>query len=325
MKKLSLLIILSQTMAFSAEEIDIDARRESVVVLKQHVEMREQRLEEVTSRLKASVQGVDQKIGKVVEILSNTKDSQQSKMQISQLKSETIGGLKGMIQTYDRKRRDVLERLRTEGDTGSNTRTEELAALDKAINKRADEIMTLAKSIPPGEDVEKYEKSGSYYVDGYSYENSRVTDEWRQNRRDQISSTKQRRELQEALKGAIEDLENRRNGVSTALNEKKLTDAQRQLRESELKRIEGLISSRKQQLLSLTTDASSPRSSANRNQAADLKMLLKDAKSDIGRDFSMTLQLFDQVISERESVAASKDNLAARIKWLEDYDAKQKN
>lgn len=286
--------------------------------------MREQRLAEITARLKETVGTVDEKIGKVVKILADTKDSEDSKMRISQLKTETIGGLKGVIETYDRKRRDVLERMRTDGETGSGTRAEELAAIDKAIEKRAEEILALAKSIPPGEDVEKYENAGSTHFYGYTYDNTRISDEWKQNRRDRVASTKQRHEIQAALEDAIADLEARYDLVATVLKEKELTEAQRGIREAELERVGGLLATRKEQLGSLMLETDEAASATNSDQAADLKALLRDTKQDIAQDFSMALRMFDEVVAEREAVTTAKDNLAARIKWLEEYDAKNK-
>ncbi|BCX49639.1 hypothetical protein HAHE_35470 [Haloferula helveola] len=320
MKALAALALLSVLPGFAAEEMDMEARRESVKTLKTHIEMRQERLDEVVSELRERVGETDKKVGKVVEVLSGLKDSQDSKRRISQIKSEAIGGLKGMIETYDRERRKLLERLRTGAGPATEGLKKDLEKFDALIQKRADDVVKLAKSMPAGEDVAKYESDGGYYFNGVHYENSRISEEWRQNRRDKVQSGKERRELQQALERAIEDLERRRDTVKAFLKDRKFTPAERELREQELARVEGLLEARKAQLVEVATPADAPEKTADQEQAQDLEHLLRDAKQDIASDLSRTLRLYHEAADERDKIAGLEENLAAREKWLEEND-----
>lgn len=317
------LALLTVLPGFAAEEIDMEARRASVKTLEAHIEMRQERFDEVVKELRQRASETDRKVGKVIDILSGLKDSQNSKRRISQVKGEAIGGLKGMIETYDRERRKILERLRTGAGPASEGLKADLEKFDALIQKRTDEIVKLVKSMSAGEDVDKYERSGGYYFNGVHYENSRISEEWRQNRRDRVESGKARRELQQALTGAIEDLERRRDAVGAFLKSREFTPAERELREQELSRVEGLLEARKAQLIEVSLPAEDAGRTADRNQALDLERLLDDAKRDIASDLSRTLRLYREAADERDRITGLREDLAAREKWIEEHEAGQ--
>ena len=302
-----------------AQEIDMEARRESVKTLKANIGMREERFEEVMAELMERAEKTDKKVGKIVEVLSGLKDSNDSKRMISQLKAKATAGLKGMIAAYDRERRDVLEQLRKDAGPAAEGLKSDLQKLDALISKRADDMVKLAKSIPTDHDVEKYESDGGTYFYGYHHDHTRISDEWRQNRRDKVQSSTARRELQEALKDAIEDLEQRRAAVEAALKEKKFTPAQKELREQELERTELLLETRNAQLADVAASGyESAGQPAGESQAMDLKNLLDDARGDIASDMSRNIKLYHELTAERARIAELRANLVAREKWLEE-------
>lgn len=319
MKKAVGLLVLLPCLLGAAEEMDMEARRESVETLRTHIGMRQERLADVVKELRERAKRTDEEIGKVVDLLAGLKDSQDSKRRIAGIKGEAIGGLKGMIGRYDKERRKIVEELRTGAGASEDDLAGDLKVLDELIQKRSEDVVRLVKSMPAGEDVAKYEQSGEAYFNGIHYENSRISEAWRQSRRDRVESDKQRRELEQALKEAIEDLERRRDAVAAALEGKKFNEAEKALREQELARVNGLLEARRGQLREVATPSEAPEAAADKGQADDLKAMFEDARHDIAADFSRTLRLYHEAAAERERITGLRQRLDACEAWLKEH------
>ena len=322
--KLPVLICLATALCATAQEkapVDLEARRESVVTLRQHLEMRKQRLAEVATEIREGGRKIDARIETFVKMLSGLKDSQDSKRRVSQIKGEAIGGLKRMILTYKTERRTIVERLRT-GDAGSSddALSKDMQVIDQLVEKRAADIVVLVKSMPAGEDVAKYEPAGGSYYDGYYEEETRISEAWRQNRRDKVQTDKQRREVREALEKAISDLDGRKRGLASAISAGNITGAEKEIQGQELAHVESLLEQRKAQLIEISTPSAAPEQSASDNEADDLKSLFEDARRDIATEFSKTLRLYHSAANERDKINEIQTNLEAREKWLSEND-----
>lgn len=323
MTRTLLLLCLATGLAFAQEEsqpIDLEARRQSVVTLKQHLAMREKRLAEVAGEIRERGQATDKKIGELVDMLAGLKDSQSSKRRISEVKGEAIAGLKNMLAVYKRERNAIVQKLRSDESAPSEDLKKDMATIDALTEKRVAQILELVKSMPGGEDIAKYEQDSSYESNGVYYENSRISEEWRQNRRDRVQSEKQRREVQDALKKAVDDLESRRNTLNAQLTGGKLSDSEKEIFEQELDHVTKLVGVRKSQLLEVTAPSNAGEVGASKDEADDLKQMFRDARSDIGEDFSKTVRLYHTAAAEREKIHEVKENLAAREKWLQEND-----
>jgi hypothetical protein len=300
---------------------DLEARRESVDTLKQHITMRQKRLDEVAAEIRQRGQKMDEQIESLVKILTSVKDSQDSKRRISQLKAEAVGGLKRMIQVYKTERAKVLEQLRSDGGAPVEALSKDMDTIDKLVEKRANDIIELVKSMPGGEDVQKYETESDYtYRNGVTYENSRVSEEWRQNRRDKVQSEKGRREVQQALEKAITDLESRRDAIAAGIAAGGLSASDKELREEELARTNALLAERKTQLAEVRLPSAAPSDTASKNEADDMKDLFESARRDVADAFTKTIQLYHQAAAERTKIHGLQQNLEARIKWLSEND-----
>jgi hypothetical protein len=310
--------------AQDAPTIDLEERRQSVVTLKQHLAMREERLAEVAADIRARGEATDKKIGRIVDMLTGMKDSQSSKRRVSDIKGEAIAGLKKMLDVYKRERNGIVEKIRDDKSAPVEALMKDMENIDKLAEKRIGQIVELVKSMPGGEDISKYEQDSSYDYNGVVYENSRISEEWRQNRRDKVESEKQRREAQDALKKAIEGLESRRDTLKAQLAGGKLNDTEKELFEQELGHVSSLVDVRKTQLLAVAAPSASAENAASKGEADDLKSLFQDARKDIAEDFAKTVRLYQAAAAEREKIHDVKENLAAREKWLEENDPEAK-
>jgi hypothetical protein len=300
--------------------IDLEARRESVATLKQHLAMREARLAEVAGEIRERGEATDKKIGKLVDMLAGLKDSQSSKRRVSEVKGDAIAGLKRMLDVYKRERNAIVQQLRSDDSVPSESLMKDMDTIDKLAEKRVGQIVELVKSMPGGEDVSKYEVDSTAEYRGVEYENSRISEEWRQNRRDRVESEKQREEAQAALKKAIADIERRRDSLRAQLGAGNLTGAEKELFEQELAHVTALLDVRKNQLLEVAAPSAAGETPASKGEADDLKDLFRDARRDIAEDFGKTVRLYHAAAAERQKIHAVKENLAAREKWLREND-----
>jgi hypothetical protein len=322
MTRTLLILCLAAAVSVAQESgtIDLEARRRSVATLKQHLAMREKRLAEVTAEIRQRGEATDKKIGDLVNMLSGIKDSQSSKRRVSEIKAEAIAGLKKMLEVYKRERNAIVQQLRGDGSVPTEELKGDMATIDALTEKRVAQILELVKSMPGGQDVAKYEQDSSYEANGVYYENSRVSEEWRQNRRDRVQTEKQRKEAQEALKKAIADLESRANTLKSQLAGGKLSDAERDIFEQELDHVTKLIDVRKGQLVEVTAPSTPGEIGASKDEADDLREMLRDARRDIAEDFVRTVRLYHAAAGERQKIHEVKENLAAREKWLREND-----
>jgi hypothetical protein len=295
---------------------DLEQRRGSVETLQRRIAMRQERLDEMAAEIRDRSAKADKKIEDLVTLLAGLKDSQDSMRRVSQIKAEAIGGLKRLIEIYRKERGSTLAKLGNDPEAKKDALTTDLSALDKLVEKRVADIVELVKSMPAGEDVQKYETDGEAYYNGIYYENTRISDAWRQNRRDKVETEKVRREAQAALEKAISDLERRAASVRNA--SPGTSGVEKQIHEQELAHLDSLLAQRKGQLAEVTAPSDPAEDPASKDEADDLKGLLADARRDIADDVSKTLRLYRDAVAERETIRELRENLAAREKWLKE-------
>lgn len=305
--------------------MDMEARRESVVTLRQHIEMRETRLSELTADIKTLDDRTEKRIDKIVDTLSKLKDSESSKTRINTLKAEVITGLRKTIGMYQNKRREVLEELRTSKGP-ADALTKDMDALDARIQKRVDQVLELAKSMPESTDVKKYESDGESYWNGWYHETTRISDKWRQNRRQGVATEGEIRGISNALNDAIKQLETQRDGINSLLANRQMNDQARAVQQQELGRVEAQLSARRRELVDLTLPSKGQTTSpANKDTADSMKALLNDATKDLSVDIWNVLKKYTQAAQERDHLIALKQNLAAREKWLSEHNSVPKS
>lgn len=300
------------------EPVDIEARKESVATLETYIAQREKRLAEWGKDIVELDARIEKNIDELVKILMDVRDSQESGTRVSQLKKETIEGLKNALRAYQNKRREVREEVRT----GEDSALGDLGKFDQRIIKRVDQIVELTKSIPTHEDVKKYESEGVTYWDGYYSENTRISEDWKQNRRDSVASKKQRDDATQALRQGIERLQQRRSSLKDLLANRDLTGSAKQLYTTELGQIDAYEDHLKSELRSLATEPGGGGRAIGRDQASDIENLISDGRRDIRDDVARLFRSYDQFAKGREYLDQLKQRLAAQKEWLDQNPAK---
>ena len=254
-------------------------------------------------------------------MLAGIKDSQDSRSTVSHIKKEAIEALRSGIQRYTAKRREIAELIRT----GDQSALGDLPKLDARIIKRVDQIAELTKSIPSHQDVEKYESDGGSYWNGYYYESSRISDDWKQNRRDRNASDQARKEMSQALKEGIERLDQRRRSLDDMLKNRQLAPSARELYTSELGQLDAYKDHLSAQLASVTTATGSGGTAVGMEQAHDVGNLIEDARRDLREDVARLFRTYDQFVRGRAYLAELQTKLDARKKWLEEHPSANEN
>jgi hypothetical protein len=295
--------------------IDLEARKASVVNLEAQIAQRESRLSELGSEIVTLDARIEKRVAELVAMLAGMSDSQDSRFRVSQIKRDAINQLRAGIERYARKRAEVKEKIR-KGDASA---LGDLDQFDAHNLTRVEQIVELTKSFPTHRDVEKYETDGSEsYWNGYYQENVRVSEEWKQNRRDGVQSGKQHNETAEELRKGIERMESLRRGLVSQLENKKLSEVSRKLAIHELGQKDAIIERLNAELQEVVMGEASPGSrQPSLEEAIDIGKLLEDASSDLRDDVSRLFRLYDVFSADRAKTAVLKENLEARKVWLQ--------
>lgn len=301
--------------------LDLEERKASIENLETHIAQREERLAEWGRDIVELDARIEKRVDGLVKLLANLRDSQDSRTKVTQIKKEAIDSLTAGIDRYTQKRREVTELIRK----GDSAALGDLDKFDERIIRRVDQIAELTKSIPTHQDVEKYESDGGSYWNGYYYENSRISEEWKQNRRDSTQSDKVRGETEKALRESLERLDQRRRALDDSLKNRDITEASRKLYTRELGQIAAYEEHLNVQLLDVATSTKraggdDAESSVGLQQANDMEALLNDSRKDLREDVSRLFRSYDQFVKGRAYLDDLKKNLADRKEWLKKND-----
>jgi hypothetical protein len=296
--------------------IDYAARVQSVTNLKQHLAQREARFELLKQDLLALDARVEKQIDDIVKNLASLKDSNDSRTKVANIKGDVIDALVRTIWIYRQKRVEVFEVMRKDSNVPKEELEKTLKTFDERIGKRVAQVMELAKSFPGHQDVNKYESGGGSYYNGYYQEDSRVNEDWKQNRRDNTSGRVERRELLQELDKALGKNQSRQRSLTDALASRELSDKERSLQQEELGRIDATLDNLKMQRRQLVLPGGGATREIGADEAHDAEQMLDDARRDLSRDFSDIMRKYSELSTERTRLFDLQANLTAREEWL---------
>ncbi|MFT4548701.1 MAG: hypothetical protein ACI8XO_001184 [Verrucomicrobiales bacterium] len=298
-----------------AKPIDMAARQRSIVNLERHITERDERLAELAQDIITLDARVEKRVDRLVDVLKQSKDSKDSKVSVARTKEKAIEGLTKTIQYYDGKRRGIKELVREESPI-RDTLIGDVKKFDARIEKRVAQIVELTKSFTESEELKKYDETTRSDW-GWSWTERRISEDWRQNRRDSNHTKLQDKGMMEALGKNIDYLKSRIVFLKAQLESKGITSAEKELYESDIARNESLIKVREEQIYELETLADGPKPDAvDRDRAHEIADLLEDTVADIREDFFDIFAKYSELNAQREQLAKLKTNLEARKKWM---------
>lgn len=297
--------------------MDYPARVESVANLKAHIAQREARFDLLKQDLLALDGRVEKQMDDIVKNLASLKDSNDSKTKVARIKGDVIEALVRTIWIYRQKRVDVFERMRKDSNVPQAELAKTLQTFDERINKRVEQVMELAKSFPGHQEVKKYESYGGSYYNGWYQENLRVSEEWKQNRRDNTAGRVTRREVLQELDKSLDKNQSRQRAVTDALANRKLSASERSLQQQELGRLDAAIDNLKTRRRELALPGGGATREIGAGEAHDAEQMLDDARGDLSRDFWEIMRKYSELDAERTRIFDLKSNLTAREEWLQ--------
>lgn len=313
--------------AVSAEELA--HRKASIPKIEEHLKDREQELSFIVKDIERLSQHMESRIEKIVSTLESMKDSQNSKIRVAKMKQDAMKGLYKSIEDYRRRSATLKEELRSgRPSAGQEATNKGIVKLDEIIEKRAEQLVSLSKSFTEHVDYKKYEQDSSNYGYnthnrwGWGWDNSRVSEKWKQNRRETTFTDKQRKHMIQALKSSIDELKQRNNTLRNKSREANTSEATKQFYTEDIARNEAAIKKRSAQLaeiLNPSKDAPNTHS-VNRNQAHDTELMLREIANDIERDKRAITRNYSELKQRLKSYNQAKTNLQARKQWLERYE-----
>lgn len=309
-----------------AGEIDIEARRESVVNLEMHIEQREQRISDLGEDILRMDDRLEERIDKVLETVGRYKDSNQSRTRVAQLKAEVIVGLKKTVEYYKGRQREVHEKLRQDNpDIPRETLQSDFDRFEKRIEKRVDQILKLSNTFTDPKELNKYEKTseGSWGWGWNSGPTYKISEDWKHNRIESRHTASAREGAIKGLQESIDYLSQSNDYLIEKLKEKNLSEAERELYQDDLARNSSLIEHREAQIEEFVSTPTPKTKSLDRNSAHGMEQLIHDSVGDMRQDFFAIFQKYSELNRERADIKVLHDNLQARIDWLAEYDAKQ--
>ncbi len=303
-------------------EIDIEARKRSVVNLEAHIADRRERMKEVAQSIIDLDARVEKGIDKIVTRLKEVADSKDSQVRVATTKEKAIQGLRRTIEYYVRKRDELKEQLRKGGGAIPRETLEgDVEVFDERIEKRVGQIIGLAKSFTEYEELDKYE-TDTHSSWGWSWTERRISGDWRLNNKQVRHTEAQRKEIAEGLNRSIERLERENKDLAERVKSPTLSEEGREFYKQEIAGNESQISMRRAQLESLFTLAgdSGGGTKISRSEAHSMQRAIDDMAKDLREDFFSIFENYAELNRLRGQIAELEENLQARRDWLEAYE-----
>jgi hypothetical protein len=303
---------------------ELEARRQSVVTLENHIAQREERIGGIVTDIRALDDRVEDGVDEIVKMLGELKDSPESKVRIATVKADVITGLKKTIDFYKTHRDTIREQLRTgKSALPKETLEKDLAIFDARIEKRVGQIMELAKSFTDPKELEKYEVTSTASWYGWTIENEEISEDWKQNRRESRHTESTKEAVSKGLQESIALLEQRNAYLTGKLKSANLPEVEREFYQSEMAQNTALVSHRSEQLYEFSSGSAPETLMVDQSKAHELDQMVSSARNDLREDFFAIFRKYAELNRARAEVKQLNDNLAARRQWLQDYDSRK--
>jgi hypothetical protein len=303
---------------------DLEARRQSVVNLENHIAQREDRLGAIVLDIRSLDDRVEDGVDVIVAMVGEIKDSEESKVRIARVKADVITGLRKTIEFYNTHRDTIREQLRTgKSALPKETLEKDLAIFDERIEKRVAQVLALAKTFTDPKELEKYEVTSTASWFGWTIENEEISEAWKQNRRESRHTESAKEAVSKGLQDSIAHLEQRNAYLTEKLKLPNLPEVEREFYQSEITHNAGLIAHRGEQLHEFSSGSAPETLPVEQGHAHELDQLVQSSRKDLREDFFAIFRKYAELNRARAELKELNDNLAARRQWLQDYDRRQ--
>ena len=243
----------------------------------------------------------DARIQELVDLLKGVKDSTASNTEVAQTKKQAVEALRRLVQVYAQERGKRVGQI--QGPSSAAAREDlrkEVAALDREINQKVDQIVELAASMSTREETRRY--------DTYATDDGVVTrerDEYRAANRQASRADQVQGNVEAELEKAIANLEREIVLVPQRLPKDR--------QEAELARLNTLLKERKDDLRKLSGAGPSGGRAVGDREANQVDRELRYAQEDVRALWTQMQAKANQLSVERQR----RRQLEARVSALE--------
>jgi len=262
--------------------------------LKSWIAIRQQRVDVLRDDIKQTDARIESRLDMIVNTLKGISDSKDSRTKVARMKEDTQEGLMKTINYYDQKRAALKEELR---NPRLKLTTEEkqnmIAIFDARIEKRAQQIMDLHKSMPAHKDYEQYKAVGGGWW-GTEYQRN---EDYDQNVRMTSYGNSQRDAIVKQLDASIARLDRQGRTLKSQIGATK-DPVQRKALTDELTKTEALIAERREQKLDTLNPSTFATHTVALKEAMDLDKAMKSSVSDLRREFTTLFGYYNNFLNE---------------------------
>ncbi|MEO6054562.1 MAG: hypothetical protein ABIP97_11155 [Chthoniobacterales bacterium] len=302
--RLSLFPVLALTFIAS-----VHAQSPTAEQLKSWVAIRQERVNLLRDEIKQTDTRIESRIDIILDELKSITDSHDSHSNVAQMKDETGRQLLKTIDYYDRKRAALKEELRNPRlHITAKEKKGMIDVFDSRIEKRAQQLLALYKSMPVYEEHAQYQVAGSGW-NGTEYTRNKSYD---QNYRMTLRSKQQRDALMKQLDASIARLDRQSRTLKTQRNA--TTDPlQRKTLSEEIAKNDTLIAERRKQRVEVVKP---PVGSNGRKvaliEATDINKAIQSASADLKKEVTTLFGHYNTLLNDLSTLHATEAALAAK-------------
>ena len=213
------------------------------------------KVDDLTRQIQDLDAKIETTIGDLSARLEKVKDSPESKGRVAKVKKDFMADLEKSINLYKLERDKRIDKIGRPSTAGATDALQQsTTAIDARLDKRADEIVAIAKSFNESDGYRDYVTV--YDDDGGQNGNMRLeTEESIQKRREGSRATQSEKDVIAGLQRSIKDLDGRKATLQQRLSYATTDDARKALQE-ELDRIAVKRDARTQQIAELGSEGS---------------------------------------------------------------------
>ena len=300
---LVLLTALSTILALPAQTPAASAEQQKALIA-----VRQQRVDLLRDEIKQTDSRIEARLDVIIETLKSITDSKDSQTKVARMKEDTGKQLMKTINYYDQKRAVLREELRIPRlQLTAEEKRKMIDAFDARIEKRAQQILALNKSMPAHKDYDRYKTSGDNWSGYTQYRN----EDYDQNRRMTSHDNTQRDAIIKQLDASIARLDRQARSLKTQLAAT-ADPVQRATLAGELTKTENLIAERRKQRLETLKPSGAAAHTVAMDEAMDMDKALQGAIADLRRDFTTLFARYNAFLNELSSLHAAEASLARK-------------
>lgn len=296
--------------AGEAAAMDPETLQRGIDNINTQIEHRQERITELTNDIITLDGRIEGRVTKIVDMLKNITDSQESQIRVAKTKEQIIEGLRNSIQYYDTKRRELKsETMKKQPRLTRDELFDDIGVFDGKIETRVNQIVELANSLHTHEDVDKwtvaYEDDDRGWRDDYY---RRRNPKFYHDRKQTTNTEQTRGQLTEELRNSINRIDVRNRDINETLK-KDITPQYRQMLEAELDRNMATIENREAQILDLATSTKPAAEAIGRNQILRIEDIIEDMGEDLRNDFNDLFADYAELNQERAALKTLNEML----------------